>query len=224
MAAPARFLFDVDFSAPPPSEEPAPPPRPVIDLAEHGQALAAAEAAAYERGLAAGRQTAEAMAASHLADEASRLADSARSILDVLDVERQRIEVEATRFAEAVGRQLAGAVLDRLPREHILSIIGDAFAPVRKAPHLVIRLALDDAEPIRAEVMRLAAERGFEGRLVVLGEDGMSRGDCRIEWADGGIVFDRAAVEASISTAVDAYLRAAEDETASPEAGEGGAR
>lgn len=213
MAAPARFLFDVDFAAPspraaPPPSEPAPPPEPVIALTAHEARLAAAEKAAFERGLAEGRRSAEARAAGRLAEEAGRLAGAVQSIVGVLDDERRRIEAEATRLAEAVGRRLAGALIDRAPRDFVLSVIGDVFAPLRKAPHLVIRLAAADAEPIRTEVSRLAAERGFEGRLVVLGEDGMAPGDCRIEWADGGIVFDRAAVEAAISAAVDNHLRA----------------
>ena len=38
---------------------------------------------------------------------------------------------------------------------------------------------------------RLARERGFEGRIVVLGEPDIALGDARLEWADGGIVRER---------------------------------
>jgi hypothetical protein len=38
-------------------------------------------------------------------------------------------------------------------------------------------------------------EKGFEGRLVILGEPEIVRGDCHIEWADGGILRDRKALE-----------------------------
>ena len=42
-----------------------------------------------------------------------------------------------------------------------------------------------------------ARERGFEGRIVVLGEPDMNAHDVRIEWADGGIVRDQARIEAA---------------------------
>jgi flagellar assembly protein FliH len=206
MAAPARFLFDMDFSEPVLAAEPPPPPEPMISLAGHQALLAAAEQAAYDTGVAEGRRSAEARAADRLADEAGRLAGAAQAILGVLDDERRRIEAEAMRLAEAVAFKLAGTLIERQPRELVLAVLTDALAPLRKAPHLVIRLANADAEPIRAAVTSLAAQRGFEGRLVVLGEDGMARGDCRIEWADGGIVFERASVEATIRQAIDNHL------------------
>jgi flagellar assembly protein FliH len=51
-------------------------------------------------------------------------------------------------------------------------------------------------------VKRLARERGFEGRLVVLGEPDLAPGDARMEWADGGVVRDRARIEAAVLDAL----------------------
>lgn len=48
----------------------------------------------------------------------------------------------------------------------------------------------------------LARERGYEGRLVVLGDPDMQAGDARIEWADGGIVRERARIEAAVADAL----------------------
>jgi flagellar assembly protein FliH len=58
----------------------------------------------------------------------------------------------------------------------------------------------------RAQIERLAAQAGFEGRLVILAEPTIATGDCRIEWADGGVVLDRAAIEAKISELVGRYI------------------
>ncbi|WP_370677956.1 FliH/SctL family protein [Pleomorphomonas sp. PLEO] len=212
MAAPARFLFDNDFSAPA-SRADGSPTTVMIPEPEHLARLTEAEDAAYQRGLAAGRESAEAQAAdrtareaTRLSDEAQRLASAAQSILAVLDTERARIEADAVRLAETVAIKIAGSLVDRQPRERILGLLEDCFSPLRAAPHLVIRLSDTDAEPIQSELKRLVAERGFEGRLVVLGEPGMARGDCRIEWADGGIVLDHAAIIAGIEAAIARHL------------------
>jgi flagellar assembly protein FliH len=50
--------------------------------------------------------------------------------------------------------------------------------------------------------------KSFEGRLVVLAEPDITVGDCRIEWADGGINRDSAAADAVISEAVTGYVSA----------------
>ncbi len=225
MAAPARFLFDNDFSAPAARADAA-PAVVMIPEPEHLARLAEAEAAAYERGLAAGRDTAEAQAAdrtareaTRLSDEAQRLASAAQSILAVLDTERARIEADAVRLAEAVAIKIAGTLVERQPRERIVGLLEDCFAPLRAAPHLVIRLSDADAEPIQGELRRLVSQRGFEGRLVVLGEPGMARGDCRIEWADGGIVLDHAAVIAEVEAAIARHLPAVEPDDITSQSG-----
>jgi flagellar assembly protein FliH len=48
---------------------------------------------------------------------------------------------------------------------------------------------------------------------VVLAEPDIAPGDCRIEWADGGVNRNRASAEAAISEAVNRYV-AARTETA----------
>jgi flagellar assembly protein FliH len=61
-------------------------------------------------------------------------------------------------------------------------------------------------ERARAELEETARGGGFDGRLVVLAEPEIAPGDCRIEWADGGVVLERAAIEVKISELVGRYL------------------
>jgi flagellar assembly protein FliH len=63
---------------------------------------------------------------------------------------------------------------------------------------------LYDAAHARIEAM--AKQSGFQGRLVILAEPEIATGDCRIEWADGGVVLERAAIEAKISELVGRYM------------------
>ena len=77
-----------------------------------------------------------------------------------------------------------------------------ALQHLRGVPHLVVRVhesLVDDSEAL---VKRLARERGFEGRLIVLGEPDLAAGDARMEWADGGVVRDRAQIEAAVLSAL----------------------
>ena len=73
-------------------------------------------------------------------------------------------------------------------------------------PHLVVRINDSLYEAARERIERLAKQSGFEGRLVILAEPEIATGDCRIEWADGGVVLERAAIEAKINELVGRYM------------------
>jgi flagellar assembly protein FliH len=55
-------------------------------------------------------------------------------------------------------------------------------------------------------IERLARQNGYEGRLIIMAEPDVAHGDCRIEWADGGVVLERAAIETKISELVGRYV------------------
>lgn len=217
MAAPARFLFDRDFTRPepPPVPDAAPePPRPTVDLDQHLAELVAVEertraeafAEGREEGYAAGRLDAEARAAERIADAAGALVGTARSLLASLEAESRAIEDRAVDLALVAARRLAARLIEREPLAEIRALLAECLGPLRKAPHLVVRLAAADAAALEPEVARIARETGFEGRIVILGEDEITRGDCRIEWADGGIVRDAAAVNAAVDETVARWI------------------
>lgn len=209
MAVPARFLFDTDFAAPsvvaaakPVVVEPEVPPEPMISVAEHLAALEATRAEAQEDGFNAGRATAEARAAERLADETGRLVGEARRILAALEAHQHVVEREAATLAVAVAKKLAAALIAREPLAEVQALVAECLGPLRKAPHLVIRLSDQDADGLKPELDRLTRETGFEGRVILIGEPDVKRGDCRIEWADGGIVRDSEALSAMIDASI----------------------
>jgi flagellar assembly protein FliH len=170
--------------------------------------VAAAEARGRAAGYAAGQKDREVAELGRIAAALDRLAGAASDLLGSLAAERRAVEAEAVEVALAVGRTLARGLVAREPEHEIARLVGEALAVVRRAPHLAIRVAPDLVESVRARVERIAFERGFEGRLVVLGDPDAALGDCRIEWADGGVVRDSAALAAAVSTSVDDYLAA----------------
>lgn len=210
MTTPARYLFDTDFSKADGSDEPdvTVEETAYAPVARYLAAISAAEARGYARGVSDGREEVEAVAARRLADESARLASAAQGILGALDADRVRIEKEAAEIAIVAAKRLAGHLVAREPTGEILALIDDCLGPLRQAPHIVIRVEEADADSVKAEVDRIAHERGFMGRLVVLGEPDLARGDCRIEWADGGIVRDKAAIETQISQYIEKHFAA----------------
>jgi flagellar assembly protein FliH len=195
MNANARFLFDQDFGDKRARRDDA---EPVVTVAFHEEQMRRAEEAAHLRGVVQGRTEAEADETARLAGATQRLAVAMQDMVEHLNVAVDAIEQQAIDLALAVARRLAGAALERLPTVEIERLVRESFADLRATPHVVVRI-----EPMLVERMtpvfeRIARETGYAGRLVVLGDEAMGASDVKIEWADGGIARDLAALDAGI--------------------------
>jgi flagellar assembly protein FliH len=122
-----------------------------------------------------------------------------------------RLEAESVEVAVAVARKLAPELIAKEPLAKIAALASSCFHQLIAAPHVVVRLAPPVYEIARPRLDELAHLHGFQGRLAVLADPGIAIGDCRIEWADGGLSRDRAATEAAIGEAVDRYVTARRD-------------
>jgi len=116
------------------------------------------------------------------------------------------METEAVDVAVAVARKLCNELVAREPLGEIMALVSDCFSHLVATPHLVVRINDQFYEAARQQIERQAAQSGFEGRLVILAEPGIATGDCRIEWADGGVVLERTAIDAKINELVGRYL------------------
>jgi flagellar assembly protein FliH len=200
MSARAKFMFDVDFGAGEGSDG----TRRTIPLAAHEAALAEARAKAYRDGLAAAAADEQRRVAAALERVAAGLEDLAQRFAAI----EARLEAEAVEVAVAVARKLAPELIAREPFAEIAALARGCFAHLVAAPHVVVRVSEALHAQAREQLEQTARAHGFDGRLVVLAEPEIAPGDCRIEWADGGIVRDRAATEAAIAEAVNRYAAA----------------
>ncbi|WP_213738115.1 FliH/SctL family protein [Bradyrhizobium sp. dw_411] len=200
MAAPAKFLFDMDFSAPDRMRE-----RPATP-AEIAQKVAAAEARAYRDGYDAAQREAKAESDRRSAAALEEIGVNIRGIAQRFSGIETRMETEAVDVAVAVARKLCNTLIAAEPLSEIIGLVKDCFSHLVATPHLVVRIneALYDAAHERIE--RLAKQSGFEGRLVILAEPEIATGDCKIEWADGGVVLEREAIDAKINELVGRYI------------------
>jgi flagellar assembly protein FliH len=199
MSAPAKFLFDVDFSAPDKKEKPATP-------AEIAAKIAESEARAYRAGYDAAQREAKVESDRRAALALEEIAIAIKGIAARINGIENRMETEAVDVAVAVARKLCVELIAREPLGEITALVSDCFSHLVSTPHLVVRINDSLYEGARTRIERLAAQAGFEGRLVILAEPAIATGDCRIEWADGGVVLDSAAIEAKISELVGRYL------------------
>lgn len=200
MGAPAKFLFDHDFGAPDVAKE------RVASAIEVAQQIAEAEARAYRAGFDAARNEAKAESDRRAALALEEIGISIRAIASRFATIEERMETEAVDVALAVARKLCTELVAAEPLTEMMALVSDCFRHLTSTPHIVVRIndALYDAA--REQIEQLARRSGFEGKLVILAEPEIPSGDCKIEWADGGVTLDRAAIEAKINELVGRYL------------------
>jgi flagellar assembly protein FliH len=200
MAAPAKFLFDTDFSAPNKMRERAATP------SEIAQKIASAEARAYRDGYDAALREAKVESDRRSSLALEEIGIAIKGIAARFSGIETRMETEAVDVAVAVARKLCSALIAREPLGEVTALVRDCFSQLVSTPHLVVRINDSLYEAAHEHIARLAKQSGFEGRLVILAEPEIETGDCRIEWADGGVVLERAAIEAKINELVGRYV------------------
>lgn len=192
-----KFDFSLSFDPAPPAPAPLPepvavvveppppppPPEPTFSAAE----LEAARRQAYEEGRMAGESEAMAGLERQLGETTRHLG----TVLGLLAAQqgsmREVLEHQAAEATLMLARKLFPALAERSGTLEIEAMLEDAFHQAIEEPRLVVRCApaiKDALEPLSRQI----AERvGFEGRLLVVGDARLAAGDCRVEWADGGI-------------------------------------
>lgn len=195
-AGPAKFLFENDFAA---SDG-----KPAMSLAEHAAKLKEAEAEALARGFEQGAAEAERRSAAAL----EAIAAALRGLDHGLGAIEARLESEAVEVAVAVARKLAPELVAREPLAEIAALAVGCFRNLVKTPHVAVRVSDALHESVRNKLDEIARSCGLEARLVVMAEPDIAPGDCRIEWADGGIDRNAAAIAAAIEEAVNRYINA----------------
>ncbi|MDB5567183.1 MAG: flagellar assembly protein, partial [Tardiphaga sp.] len=117
-----------------------------------------------------------------------------------------RMETEAVDVAVSVARKLCSELIAAEPLTEVMALVHDCFKHLVSTPHLVVRVNDQLYDAARERIEKLAKQSGFQGRLVILAEPEIENGDCKIEWADGGVLLERAAIETKITELVGRYM------------------
>jgi flagellar assembly protein FliH len=201
MNAPAKYLFDLDFA-------PAAKVATTIALTDHAALVAEAETRGYRNGFQAAEAEMKAETARRLTIAVEQVGLMMELMAQGLKEIDMRLEVEAVEVAHAVASKLAPALVAREPLAEIEALATGVFRQLLKSPHVAVRVSEKLYDLARAKLEEIAQQTGFEGRLVMLADPDIAEGDCRIEWADGGVTRDRAAAEALIAETVNRFIAA----------------
>lgn len=181
MAITGKFLFDTSFDAPPPAKAAAPSPRfSEADLVR-----------AREEGFSAGRSAGRAEARAEREELAARTLPAIAQALQGFGPMCERLERQALNWALTTALGMVRKLYPSLERMQglveIEQMTVDALRDLDEEPRVVLRLPDSLIDETRPKVAELCRQAGFGGRLLLIADETLGPGDCRLEWADGGV-------------------------------------
>ena len=201
MATIQKFLFDTDFDADDPAAQrrakkneppppPPPPPPPTFGEAELEQAKKAAFAKGMAAGKIEGHNEGYAKASSEmqatLTDATVRLADGIEQMMADRDDLNAGRTGQPLKIALAILSKLLPVTIGQHSRDELEAFIVSCLTEAVDEPRLSVKVGACVLEQMRPRIEELAGQRGFGGRLIILGDPKLGASDARIEWAEGG--------------------------------------
>jgi len=174
-----KFLFDAnDFGDRKPIAEPAPSfTEEQLNLARQ-QARAEGKAEAQKEA----RQSQEDAIVKNLQQISAHLEKL------VAAEERREVEkcIDATRLAMRVTHKLLPRFSQKHALDEILNVIVESIAARHDEPRIAVTVPTVHLDPLRERIDKIALEKGYAGKLILIADDSFRPSDCRVEWADGG--------------------------------------
>ena len=225
MAVVRKFLFDNDFGEAPQSSvgssvggaqakggasaagkgasAPAAPPPPMFT--EMQGACDIARRKGEEAGATRGRNEAVTAFDKQVAATLSTIAQQTAAIAKNIAAEAQAAG-KSTELALAIVRKLHPALVERQGLAEIESVLGQCLESLKQEPRLVAYVHSARLDALQERLTQLSASSGYEGRVVLIGDDAMGESDCRVEWADGGVEREAGRIWRAVEEALARYI------------------
>jgi len=115
---------------------------------------------------------------------------------------------KSVELAMAIVKKLHPALVERQGLAEIESVLGQCLESLKQEPRLVAYVHSARLDALQERLTQLSGSAGFEGRVVLIGDDAMGESDCRVEWADGGVEREAGRIRRSIEDALTRYIAA----------------
>lgn len=158
------------------------PPAPTFTEEE----LAQAQQRSFEDGKAAGLQEANAQFEHLIASALTQISQTIPGIFEDHSKTQLEHEAHALAIATAVAKKIIPAYAEKNGLEEIIHVVKRCLEPLHTEPRILVKVHESLREDIQEKLLKVAEEVGFEGRLVVMPNEEIIPGDCRIDWSEGG--------------------------------------
>jgi flagellar assembly protein FliH len=182
-AQPRKFMFERSFDDASVVHR-TPERKPVLMKPEQIDALRKEGFdAGFEAGKSAGKeeQTVQLNALLAIIDQ------NMSALMQKLDALAREQEMHARQLVLSVAKKILPDFAARHGLAEIDALLGETIREMAREPRLVVRISEDQFDAVNERVQEIAKQRAYPGKVIVLADPEVVSGDCRVEWADGGI-------------------------------------
>ncbi len=186
--------------------------------------LAIAEEAAREQGRLAGIAETRATIEHTMAAALSRIGEQLQALGRTIEDIHYESASHALKIAVATVRKLLPDLARRNGLAEIEALVRECLNTFYDEPRMVVRVHDKMLDPLRERIDDIAAGCGFNGKIVLFGDEHLAETDCLVEWADGGAERNLTGLYQEIGEVVEKVtgpLPAMSDRAPEPEYGEG---
>jgi flagellar assembly protein FliH len=104
-----------------------------------------------------------------------------------MDALAQEQEAHTRQLALAIVKKILPTFTARAGLQEVEELLSSTIREMAREPRLVVRVHEAEFDAVNERVQAIALQRAYSGKAIVLADAEVAAGDCRIEWADGGI-------------------------------------
>ncbi len=175
----------------------APERKPVLMKPEQIDAL---KKESYDIGFAAGKAAGKEEQIAQQTFVLGKIDQNASTLIKNISAVAQEQEQQTRYLALAIAKKILPFFTKQNGIQEIEALVNDALREMAREPRLVVRVSVGEFDVLNEKIQNIATQRAFPGKLVILADDAVASGDCRIEWADGGIERNTPATMAAVET------------------------
>ena len=181
--APRKFMFETSFEGNAAANRP-PERKPVTLKPDDYDAL---QKESFDQGFAEGTRVTQEGQGRIIAALLEKLGESIDHLATELHTQKNQRDSDLRQSVMAIAKKLLPSTLAENSLQEMQKLITDTIIEMAHEPRLVVRTSEHDFETLNTYVTEIANKRAYAGKLIVVSDEAIVAGDCRIEWADGGI-------------------------------------
>ena len=178
------------------------------DVPPTREEVEAARAESFSAGHAAGRAEAEAESLRIQAHVLRQFAEQFVALKQSQEAILRESTKDAVAIALAVGRKLAETLVAAHPLVEIESLLAHCLSRLMGEARIVLRTHDSLLDALQERIDEVTRRSGFDGHIILLGDETIALGDCRIEWADGGGERDMSKLAGDIEISIRRMVQA----------------
>ena len=122
---------------------------------------------------------------------------------------------DAVNIAVAISRKCFPHFTEHHGLAEVIHMVGDVLKEVLEEPRVIIHVNPTMKEPLSERIGPVAKEANFEGQVLIIDNEEIASGDCRITWSSGSAERDMDSVWARLDQIVEQNLTAVQEEAGS---------